>query len=214
MSTNRINYNQEMKKIMEEIRASYASDPSAEKVRLLLHACCAPCASSCLERLKDIFDITVYFYNPNIASEEEYDKRAKELERFISLFSPEVKLIVADYNPEEFFSIARGYEDCPERGSRCKRCYDLRLRETARYSQKHSGYDYFATTLTLSPLKDADELNRIGYSLMQELGVGYLPSDFKKDDGYKRSIELSKEFNLYRQNFCGCTYSRPNNDSD
>lgn len=214
MSTNRVNYNQEMKKIMEEIRASYASDPSAEKVRLLLHACCAPCASSCLERLGDIFDITVYFYNPNIASEEEYDKRAKELERFTSLFSPEVKLIVADYNPGEFFSIARGYEDCPERGSRCKRCYDLRLRETARYSQKHSGYDYFATTLTLSPLKDAEELNRIGYSLMQELGVGYLPSDFKKDDGYKRSIELSKEFNLYRQNFCGCTYSRPNNDSD
>ena len=178
------------------------------KPALLMHACCAPCSSACLERLKESFDITVYYYNPNIDSAEEYDKRSKEQERLCDAFN--VKFIAEEYFPEEFYGIAKGYEDASEGGARCGRCFYLRLKKTGEKA-KEKGFDYFTTTLTLSPLKNAALLNEIGERISLETGVKWLPSDFKKRGGYLRSVELSAEYGLYRQNYCGCVFSKNKN---
>lgn len=177
--------------------------------RLLLHACCAPCSSYTLEYLAAHFDITVLFYNPNIAPAAEYDFRAAELARYIAEApcGAGVKLRVEPYDAAPFFEMARGLEDLPEGGERCKKCYRLRLRETARIAAAE-GFDYFCTTLSISPHKDAEALNRIGGELAAACGVPYLFSDFKKKGGYARSIVLSHEYGLYRQNYCGCVYSK------
>ncbi|MBQ2766431.1 MAG: epoxyqueuosine reductase QueH [Clostridia bacterium] len=179
--------------------------------RLLLHACCAPCSSYVLEYLTKYFDITVYFYNPNITDYSEYMKRADELKRLISIMPHDKKidLIVCDHAPTCFYELSRGLEALPEGGVRCFACYRERLEATAKYMSEHSGeYDYFATTLTVSPHKNAAKLNEIGAELSETYGIRYLPSDFKKREGYKRSIELSREYGLYRQDFCGCEFSR------
>ena len=181
---------------------------------LLLHSCCAPCSSYVLEYLSQHFNITVLYYNPNISSKEEYTLRLAEQKRFIEVLPSKnpVKLIEGDYEPKEFYAIAKGLESCPERGERCRKCYRLRLEYTAKLA-KAEGFDYFATTLTLSPLKDAEALNNIGEELSEIFETAYLPSDFKKREGYKRSLELSKEYDLYRQNFCGCVYSKRDAES-
>ena len=175
---------------------------------LLMHACCAPCSSACLERIGNYFDISIFYYNPNITSKDEYLKRVEEIKKFISGFKTKypIKLIEGRYDPEEFFKIAKGLEFEPERGKRCFECYKLRLGETAKVASEQ-GFDYFCTTLTLSPYKNATWLNEIGESLNDKYNSTYLYSDFKKKNGYKRSIELSHEFDLYRQDYCGCIYS-------
>ena len=178
--------------------------------RLLLHSCCAPCSSYCLEYLAQYFSITVLYYNPNISPEEEFRKRAEEQRRLIAALPAKnpISLVVDDYNPREFFDIAKGLEDAPEGGERCFRCYRLRLERAAKYAAEH-GFDYFCTTLSISPLKNAAKINEIGETLEAELGIKYLPSDFKKKGGYLRSIDLSREYGLYRQNYCGCVFSKP-----
>lgn len=177
--------------------------------RLLLHSCCAPCSSYVIEYLSQYFEITVFYYNPNISMEEEYKKRVAEQQRFIKEFPAKhkVSFIEGDYDTSVFYNTVKGYEKCKEGGERCFLCYELRLRETARRAVAGE-FDYFTTTLTISPLKKSVKLNEIGYNLGMEYGIGYLLSDFKKKEGYKRSIELSKEYDLYRQNYCGCIYSR------
>ncbi len=179
--------------------------------RLLLHACCAPCSSYVLEYLTPHFDITVYFSNPNITDKAEYEHRLAELERLIRELPHErkIELIDAGFEPEGFLELARGREALPEGGARCFDCYRLRLEATARFYAEHRvEYDYFATTLTVSPHKNAEKLNEIGLELAREYELRWLPSDFKKREGYKRSIELSHEYGLYRQAFCGCEFSR------
>ena len=198
--------------------------------RVLLQACCAPCSSYCLLALRDIASLGVYYYNPNITLTDEYEYRLSEIKRLIGIYNdnpdrvlPEdcrqvdiknsyvnnnyINIIDAPYEPELFLERTKGYESCPERGERCSICFDLRLRKTAEEAKK-LGYDFFATTLTLSPLKNADVINAIGEKIAEDVGINYLPTDFKKKNGYKMSIELSKEFNLYRQNYCGCIYSK------
>lgn len=176
---------------------------------LLLHCCCAPCSSYVLEYLTPYFDITALFYNPNIAPREEYLFRLNELNRLIAEMdlSQKVNLIKAEYEPEKFEDLARGLEICKEGSERCFKCYHLRLLKTAEFA-KEQNFDYFATTLTVSPYKNADILNEIGQKLALKFGIKYLSSDFKKHDGYKRSIELSQQHNLYRQNYCGCKFSK------
>lgn len=178
------------------------------KPSLLLHICCAPCSSYVLEYLSEFFDITLFFYNPNITSESEYNYRIDEAKRLIfeMPLSGKVDFIPARYDISEFFAVAKGFENESEGGERCFRCYELRLRETAAYVKKN-GFDYFTTTLSISPYKNAEKLNSIGKSLSEEYDVKYLYSDFKKKNGYKRSIELSQIYNLYRQDYCGCIYS-------
>lgn len=180
---------------------------------LLLQACCAPCSSYVLEYLAGIFDITLYFYNPNISPRSEFDFRAGELSRLISQMPLDgnVELICAEYEPEKFYAIAKGLEELPEGGERCFRCYEQRLKKTAA-AAKEGGYDYFCTTLSISPYKNAQKLNEIGAALAEEYGVKYLFSDFKKKNGYKRSCELSEEYSLYRQDYCGCVYSKAERD--
>ena len=195
------NYHKEMKAIIAEIEERGAR-PS-----LLLHACCAPCASHELSFLPEDFDLTVYYYNPNITDDEEREKRYRELERLISEMCPTVGLIEGAADTERYLDLARGLESAPEGGMRCVRCFALRLEETARLAAEE-GYDYFATTLTLSPLKNPMLINDIGERLAEKYGVKYLVSDFKKEGGYQHSIELSREHDLYRQNFCGCIYSK------
>lgn len=176
---------------------------------LLLHSCCAPCSSATLEWLSQYFQITVFYYNPNIAPEGEFQKRLAEQRRLIA-YQPAVhpvQLIAGDYEPAAFAAVAKGYEDCPEGGARCMRCYRQRLEKTAVLA-KEMGFDYFCTTLSISPLKDAQKINAIGQSVGEQYGVAWLPSDFKKQERYKRSIALSREYGLYRQNFCGCVYSK------
>ena len=182
------------------------SIPKGEK--LFLHACCAPCSSAVLERLASFFQITIFYYNPNINSEAEYQKRILELKRFLTSFPTKypIELVEGRYDPKEFYDIARGLEEEPERGKRCFRCYQLRLEETAKMASE-LGYAYFATTLTLSPHKNAKWINEIGEELDQKYTSTYLYSDFKKKNGYQRSIELSREYDLYRQDYCGCVYS-------
>lgn len=176
---------------------------------ILLHACCAPCSSACLERLGSYFKITIFYYNPNITEEEEYKKRLEEIKRFIKEFKVKypIELIEGRYNPDAFFEISKGLEEVPERGKRCYKCYKLRLLETLKVAEEKE-FNYFATTLTLSPYKNASWLNEIGEEIAKGAHTKYLYSDFKKQDGYKKSIAYSKEYKLYRQNYCGCIYSR------
>ena len=176
--------------------------------KLLLHSCCAPCSSYCIEYLNKYFDITLYFYNPNISYKEEFEKRAIELSRLVNsmpLVRP-IQVIIENYEPREFYDIAKGLENEPERGKRCEQCFRLRLTHSVEYAKKNT-FDYFTTTLSISPHKDAQLLNEIGKELSNQYNVPYLFSDFKKKNGYKRSIELSSDYNLYRQNYCGCIYS-------
>lgn len=183
--------------------------------RLLLHSCCAPCSSYCLEYLSRYFAITVLYYNPNISPREEFEKRAEEQRRLISELSAEntVELVVDDYDPNEFFSAVKGLEDCKEGGERCFVCYRLRLERAARYAAEY-GFDYFCSTLSISPLKNAQKLNEIGEELSEIYKVPNLPNDFKKKGGYLRSIELSREYGLYRQNYCGCVFSKKEKKAD
>lgn len=196
------NFQKELEKKLADI------SKSGEVPKLLLHSCCAPCSSYVIEYLSEYFDITVFYYNPNISQEPEYRKRVEEQKRFIKEFPAgnPVNFIEGDYEPQEFFEAVRGYEHCKEGGERCFLCYGLRLSRTAQEVVKR-GFDYFTTTLTISPLKNSVKLNSIGLELEKKYGISYLLSDFKKKEGYKRSIELSKEYNLYRQNYCGCVYS-------
>lgn len=196
------NYQRELEQLISGIEPGHV--PS-----LLLHACCAPCSSYCLEYLSQYFSITVLFYNPNISPAAEYQKRVDEIKRLISELPAKnkISLIEGRYLPEEFYTSVKGLENEPEGGKRCHVCYELRLHEAAVVA-KELGYDYFTTTLSISPLKDADKLNEIGKKLSDEYAISYLYSDFKKKNGYKRSIELSKEYKLYRQNFCGCVFSK------
>ena len=196
------NFQKELEHKIEQIQAA------GEVPRLLLHSCCAPCSSYCIEYLSQYFEITVFYFNPNISMEEEYRKRVAEQQRFIREFPAlhKVDFIEGDYEPKHFFDSVKGYEKCPEGGERCFICYRLRLEETAKMAKK-MGYDYFTTTLTISPLKNSAKLNEIGWELGEKYEIPYLLSDFKKREGYKRSIELSKEYELYRQNYCGCVYS-------
>lgn len=198
---NKIDYYRMFEDIMSK-------DTGCDK-KVMLHCCCAPCASSCIEKLTSCYDITALYYNPNITDSDEYDKRFNELKKLLELMPLEhgAACIGADYDKRVFFDAVKGYESCKEGGERCFICYELRLREAARMAIEQS-CDYFATTLTLSPLKNAGIINEIGFKLEKEYGVSYLPSDFKKRDGYKRSIELSKEYGLYRQNYCGCVFSK------
>ncbi len=191
-------------KLMEEQMSS-----TKEGSTLLLHACCAPCSSACLERLSNFFKITIIYYNPNITEEKEYLKRLEELRNFIQKIKVKYPINIIDtrYDPKEFFEISKGLEKEKERGKRCYKCYELRLEETAKVA-KENNFDFFATTLTLSPYKKTDWLNEIGENLSNKYQTSYLYSDFKKKNGYKRSIELSKEYNLYRQDYCGCIYSK------
>lgn len=201
---NQVNYQKELEKLLNKIEG--------KAPRLFLHSCCAPCSSYVLEYLCPYFEITVFYFNPNISSEEEYRKRAAEQKRLIAAYNEEGKgrpigIIEGDYQPSFFYETVKGYEDCREGGERCFRCFDLRLRETALQAKK-AEYDYFGTTLTISPLKNAAKLNEIGQSLAAELDVLWLPSDFKKRGGYRRSVELSAQYELYRQDFCGCSFSK------
>lgn len=178
------------------------------KPKLLLHACCAPCSSAVLEYLYNHFNITLFFYNPNISPETEFIYRLDELKRLIWEMNLEyITIIAPEYNNVEFENLAKGLEDLPEGGMRCKKCYRLRLEKTAEYAKDNS-FDYFTTTLSVSPYKNAAALNEIGNELENEFGIKYLYSDFKKKEGYKRSCDLSKQYTLYRQNYCGCIYSK------
>lgn len=180
---------------------------------LLLHACCAPCSSYVLEYLNKYFDITVFFYNPNITSREEYDRRSDEIKRLINELphEREIKLMFGKYDPESFYEISKGLELMPEGGERCFKCYRLRLTEAAK-AAREGGFDFFTTTLSISPHKNAQKLNEIGAELAAETGVSYLFSDFKKRNGYKRSCELSAVYGLYRQDYCGCVWSKNERD--
>ncbi len=200
---NKINYQNMLDKIiLQNEREDIA--PS-----LLLHSCCAPCSSYTIEYLSRYFSITVLYYNPNISEQTEYEKRKAEQLRLIKSLETknEVGFMDCTYDSREFFDIAKGYEDCQEGGERCFRCYRLRLEKTAKQAAQ-AGFDYFCTTLSISPLKNAQKINAIGFELESQYGVNWLPSDFKKREGYKRSIELSRIFDLYRQNYCGCVYSK------
>lgn len=200
---NSINYQRELEKlILDNQKNNYVPN-------ILLHGCCAPCSSYCLEYLSEYFNVTVYFYNPNISNDAEYNKRADELKWLIENmnYTNEVKYIDGDYEPDNFYEIAKGYEHCKEGSERCFRCYRLRLENTAKLATDIGGFDYFCTTLSISPLKNASKINEIGYELAHKYNINWLPSDFKKKNGYKRSVELSSEYNLYRQNYCGCVYS-------
>ena len=201
----KINYGLWLDKKIEEIKAS------AKRPKLLLHACCAPCSSYVLQYLSEFFDITLYFYNPNITPQEENDFRAEELRRLCrEMPLPRLpEIIIEDYEPEKFYEVVQGMENLAEGGARCAVCYRLRLEKTAEKA-KELGVDYFTTTLTISPYKRAEWLNAIGGELSEVYGVPYLFSDFKKKNGYKRSCELSKEYDLYRQDYCGCEFSKIN----
>ncbi len=197
-----MNYQKELDRLLERLK-------SEERVpRLLLHSCCAPCSSYVLEYLNRYFEITVFYYNPNIYPESEYTKRIWEQQELISQmpFVHPVSFLAGPYDQERFYEMARGLEHVKEGGERCLKCYELRLSEAARMAVKTEA-DYFTTTLSISPLKNSDRLNEIGMRLGEEYGVPYLLSDFKKKNGYKRSIELSREYDLYRQDYCGCEFS-------
>lgn len=197
---NNINYQKKLEKILNE---------GTEGQTLLLHSCCAPCSSYVINYLADYFKITVFYYNPNITEQEEYCHRVCEQKRLISEMpaTNKVDFIEGEYIPKKFFEAVKGLESAPEGGERCKICYGLRLDETAKLAAKKH-FDYFATTLTISPLKSSYVLNQIGREKAEKYGVKWLPNDFKKKEGYKKSIELSKKFNLYRQNYCGCVFSK------
>ena len=208
---NKRNYQKELDKVLEGLTFR----PS-----LLIHSCCAPCSSYVLTYLRQYFDITVLYFNPNIYPAEEFDRRAAEQKRLIEALNglpgdnAEIRFVQGEYDPQVFFDMAKGLETVPEGGERCFKCYELRLREAAEYA-RNGGYDYFTTTLSISPLKNAEKLNEIGERLADEYGTAHLPSDFKKRNGYKISCELSREYGLYRQDYCGCVYSqRERNEVD
>ncbi len=202
---NQRNYQREL----DQILAEFEEADRERKKHLFLHCCCAPCSSYVLEYLHPYFDITIFFFNPNITEEEEYEKRKKELKRFVKEcpFGNSITIVDGDYCPERFLEAAKGHEQDPERGDRCERCFRLRLEETAKQAAA-GNYDYFCTTLSISPHKNAELLMQLGEELSGDFGISYLPSDFKKKNGYKRSIELSGKYNLYRQDYCGCRFSR------
>ena len=181
----------------------------SRKPTLLLHSCCAPCSSYVLECLSNIFKITILFYNPNISPISEFEKRYSELLRLINEMPncKDVSVVDIGYGNSEFMHIAKGLEDAPEGGERCFKCYELRMNAAASYAKQHK-FDYFTTTLSISPHKNSDKLNEIGKKLEEKYKISYLYADFKKKNGYKRSIELSRQYNLYRQNYCGCIYSK------
>lgn len=179
----------------------------SKKPKLLLHVCCAPCSSHCLQVLEEYFDITVFYYNPNISPFEEYQKRLLEEMNFIKNVHPNVKIVEAVYDNDKFEQMVKGFEDLPEGGARCKLCYQMRLAKTAQFAKDNS-FDFFTTSLTVSRYKNSQVLNEIGQNVAKQFGVNYLFSDFKKENGYQKSIELSKKYNLYRQNYCGCKYSK------
>lgn len=197
----KINYKILMEKEIEYIKTL------GKKPKLLLHACCAPCSSAVLENLAEYFDITLFFYNPNISPEEEFTFRLEELQRLVPEMGFSADVVSPPYDNAEFESVIKGMEDLSEGGARCKECYRLRLEKSVAYA-KENGFDYVTTTLSVSPYKNAVWLNEIGQELSEKYGVKYLVSDFKKGDGYKRSCALSAEYNLYRQNYCGCIYSK------
>lgn len=200
----KVNYGRMLDEKLAELQKS------GEKPTLLLHACCAPCSSHTLLFLDSHFRITLYFYNPNIAPQEEYDYRCSELKRLVSEMGLSVNIIEEEYDPAPFYELAKGLEDLPERGERCQKCIALRL-EAAAVKANELGCDYFTTTLTISPHKDCTFINQCGGEIAERSGgSAYLFSDFKKHDGYKHSIELSKQYGLYRQNYCGCVYSKIN----
>lgn len=209
-----VNYSKELDKIL--------SDSGNYGKHLFLHSCCAPCSSYVLEYLRSFFCITVFYFNPNITEDEEYFRRVEEQKRLIGEFNRQlsvrkdseerlnafpIKIIEGDYRKECFFEHIKGLEQCPEGGERCFACFELRLRETALRAKEQKA-DYFTTTLSISPLKNAAKMNEIGQKLSGEYGIAFLPSDFKKKNGYKRSVELSAEYGLYRQDYCGCIYSK------
>lgn len=196
---NRIDFDFQMQKIGEGYKAQ------GLKPKLLLHSCCAPCSTSCIERLSEYFSITVYYYNPNIDTKEEYLLRAREQKTYCEKLG--IETVIEPFNSQEFYSAVKGRENDSERGERCFICYRLRLSKTAKYA-RDNGFQLFATTLTVSPLKDAEKLNEIGIEEGAKNDVQYLPADFKKRNGYLRSIELSKLNNMYRQNYCGCVFSK------
>lgn len=218
---NKVNYQKELEKILEQLAQKRAVDKATAQAKeagvptLFLHSCCAPCSSYVLKYLRTHFAITVFYYNPNISEQQEYLKRVEEQKRLIAIYNETskqegahpIRIVEGDYAPEAFFEVAAPYKDCPEGGERCFLCYELRLRKTAQLAAK-DGFDYFGTTLTISPLKNAEKLNEIGFRLADELGTRWLPSDFKKREGYKQSIELSAKYGLYRQDYCGCVYSK------
>ena len=195
------NLQKELEKIIEQ------NKKAGVKPTLLLHACCAPCSSYCIEYLHEHFEITLFFYNPNIFPVEEYDLRADELRRLVSEMGLNITVLECENDTESFYALARGRENLREGAERCFDCYRLRLEKTAALAKK-KGFDYFTTTLSISPLKNAAKLREIGLELEEKYEVKNLPSDFKKKEGYKRSTELSKKHNLYRQNYCGCVYSK------
>ncbi len=199
-----MNYQLELEKIL------LAEGKQGKKV--FLHSCCAPCSSYVLIYLRQYFEVTVFYYNPNITADSEYQKRVEEQKRLIEMLNEEgggyrISCMEGNYEPERFLGLVKGYESCPEGGERCKICFRQRLEATAK-NAKLNGFDYFATTLTVSPLKNAKVLNELGLEIAQQYGVTYLVSDFKKKDGYKQSIELSKQYGLYRQDYCGCAFSK------
>ncbi len=196
-----------------DIKMQEQINSMTKKKNLLLHACCAPCSSAVIERIAQYFNITILYYNPNITDQEEYNKRLNEIKKFIKeLNLDNVKVEAGRYDPKEFFTISSRLEQEKERGRRCYKCYELRLRETAKIAEEQ-GFDYFTTTLSISPYKNSNWLNEIGEQLDKEYTTTYLYADFKKRNGYKRSIELSKKYGLYRQDYCGCIYSKKERDS-
>lgn len=197
-----MNYQKELEKIIDNIKNSNKTP------KLLLHACCGPCSSYCIEYLSKYFDITIIYYNPNIYPDTEYNRRLNELKKFINEIKLEkkIELIESRYNQDEYYKAVKGLEKLGERSKRCFACYKLRMEEAAKYASSNK-YDYFTTTLSISPYKDAKWINEIGAELEKKYNIKYLYSDFKKRNGYKRSIELSKIYNMYRQDYCGCAYS-------
>lgn len=201
------NFQKELDRLIERLEQN-----NERGKRLFLHSCCAPCSSYVLEYLRNFFRITVFYYNPNISFAEEYKKRVAEQKRLIEAYNCQndgypIAVVEGDYEPKKFYDMAKGLEECPEGGERCFLCYEMRLRKTAEVARA-GAYDYFATTLTISPLKNAKKLNEIGEQFAKEYDISWLVSDFKKKNGYKRSIELSAQYDLYRQDYCGCIYSK------
>lgn len=206
MNVQQINYQKELEKILKQ------QESLGKPKSLFLHSCCAPCSSYVLEYLAPYFEITVFYYNPNISASAEYKKRVEEQKRLVQAYNEakkgySIQIVEGDYKPELFYEAVKGLEALGEGSERCFQCFDLRLRETILQAKKGK-FDFFGTTLTISPLKNAAKLNEIGRALEKEYGVAWLPSDFKKKNGYKRSIELSAEYNLYRQDYCGCSFSK------
>lgn len=204
---NAVNYQKELDKIIETIQKE------KQTPKLLLHSCCAPCSSYCLEYLSEYFAITVFYYNPNIYPEEEYRKRVIEQQQFIRRFPARnpIHFLEGEYDTKLFYETVKGLEKCPEGAERCFSCYRMRLKEAATIG-KQENCDYFTTTLSISPHKNAAKLNEIGQQIAGEQGILYLPSDFKKKNGYQRSVKLSEEYGMYRQNYCGCIFSYGTSD--